>query len=281
MALICRNFRIYILLALFTLAGALPSSAQVSVSPISLYLGDHNKTGRLIVRNTSYQPVEVTVDLIFAYPATDENGEIHLRTFETVPPGEPSATEWIRVYPPRVVLPPQERQVIRIAARPPANLPDGEYWARPVVSSRGVVLNSGAAGSHVSAQLNVVKRMFLALKYRHGKVSTAAAIQYAEPRVAGDTLKLAVDINRMGNAAYLGYLDIQILDRSGDVQKELRKQIAVYHQLHSLFPFYIGDLAPGSYTARITLDALSRHKEDAYVLKAPGVTETVGFVIPE
>lgn len=274
------NLRIWAILALLAAGSVTESSAQVSISPISLYLDDQNKTERLIIHNPSYEPVEVTVDFIFAYPATDENGEIHLRQFDPVPPGEPSAVEWIRVYPPRIILPPQERQIVRIAARPPAGLTPGEYWARPVVTTRKAVRQNDLSAGSVSTSINFIKRMFLALKYRHGQVRTAADIQYAEPRVAGDTLNLAVDINRMGNAAYLGDLDIRIQDASGEVRKALHKQIAVYHQLNCVFPFDIGDLPPGSYTAQIVLDAQSRHREDAHVLNAPGATQTVDFVIP-
>lgn len=266
----------------FILAGitlGTKANAQVQITPIALYMDDDNKTGRLMIRNTTQQSIEVTVGLQFAYPQTNDQGEVYLKKFKKVSANEPSATNWVRVYPPHVILPPQEQQVIRLAARPPQDLPDGEFWARPVITAQQVVENTSSSDRNITTRINMIKRTFLSLNYRHGQVKTGASIKDMNTHLEGGNLHLSAELERKGNAAYLGHIQVRVKDASGRTHKQLQKKIAIYHHLAPVYSFDIKDLTPGTYSAEVVLDTKERAKYNRDIIDAPRVKEVRNFVI--
>lgn len=275
------SLSLFILLLFSSLFGS-RSYAQAKMAPIALYMSDNNKTGRIVVRNTSATPIEVNVDLLFGYPTTDEEGNVYLKKFKEAPENEPSATNWIRIYPRHIVIPSRQQQTIRFAARPPADLPDGEYWARPAVSVRkmGGETNLGSSKQKdVSANLHIIQRTILSLNYRHGSVRTGIKIENLSSRHRKNTLYVATDLEREGNAAFLGHVDIGLLDSSGRRIKHHRQEIAVYHTQQRQFEFNTEGLAPGKYTIELSLDSKERHREKKEILNTRRAQKTATVTI--
>lgn len=270
-------FKLTVILYLgFSSAGA---AAQVNIAPVAIYMDDDQTTGRIVVRNSSNKPQELSIDLIFGYPGTNEQGEVVMKTFDKVPVDAPSAGKWVRVYPRHLVLPPQQQQTIRFSARPPAGLPAGEYWIRPTVSTRNVVDIGNGAGDNISASINLIKRTILSLNYRRGKVQTGIQINEVTGKTAGNQLQLLAKLERKGNAAYLGDSQIQIFDASGELQHRKKKEIAVYHSQKRKFEVDISGLSPGEYRAEISFDTRERAAKNDAVLPAPLASHTVKFLV--
>ena len=118
------------------LVGGLTTEAMaIVVAPTAIYLTSDDRAAVIQLYNPSTQPEEVSVEAIFGYPATDEEGRIGLRMSEE---GDPrSAADWVQVLPRRLVVPPGQRRAVRLLARPPLELRDGEYWTRLIFTSRG------------------------------------------------------------------------------------------------------------------------------------------------
>lgn len=247
--------------------------AQVHIAPVALYLDEGTQTGRVVVRNSSSQPVELNTELHFGYPATNSEGLVYLKILKTVPATEPSAMDWVRVYPRHLILPPNEQQTIRFAARPPRDLPAGEYWARPAVVARPVSTAPSRVSNEITTQINTVKRTFLSANYRHGTVKTGVAVHRIKTYFEGSVLKLEADLERKGNAAYLGHIDIRLTDDAGFLHKKLHKEIAVYHKLNPIYKFDVSDVPPGTYSLQLNLYTEDRANGSGSILSAPRVTE--------
>jgi hypothetical protein len=216
-----KNFIALIASLLLLLLLTTQGYGQAQIAPIALYMSDDDQTGRIVVRNTGDQPVEVNIEMIYGYPTTDSEGNVYLKKFDEVPEDEPAATSWIRTYPRHTVIPTNEQQTIRFAARPPTELPDGEYWARPAVSVRKMEGSGELTESdgNVQASFNIVQRTILSLNYRQGNVKTDVEIKNFSSQQEGETLRFNAALERTGNAAYLGHIDLRLVDESGNSKK--------------------------------------------------------------
>ena len=259
----------------------MPAFADVRVAPVALYLSDANRTGRIVVENMSAEPRDIEIDLRFGYPVSDENGDISMRYIDSTVSNEPSAKDWIRAYPRRLTLLPGRQQTIRFAARPPAELPNGEYWVRPIITSRPVEQDkpAGEPDGKVSVYLGVTFKTVISINYRRGKVSTGIEIHNPSTHIRNNRLILLVDLSRTGNAAFLGKIVVRIRDSNGKIREEMNNEIAVYHFLRRRMELNLEGLPRGSYNAEIEVNTDRQALADGDILRAEAVSKTLAFLI--
>lgn len=243
-------------LALALLAQAFwPLLAEaILVAPHALFIDHRTRSAQLFLVNSGIAPEEVTLELRYGYPDTDSAGNIFVRLFDSIPPGEPAATGWLRAFPRRIVVQPGERQTVRILASPPSDLADGEYWSRLLVTSRVVEGITQGADTIVRAGVSVEVRTVLSVSYRKGGVRTSVEKTEFAPSATRDTLAAWVGLRRGGNAAYLGTLVISVEDLAGRVRGRWATPVAVYHAVRRRFAFPLErTLEPGNYFVRMRL----------------------------
>ena len=270
--------------ALLGLALLLPrvSAGQgVLVAPHAIFIDHRTRSGSFEVYNPSPDPVEVGVSTIYGHPITDSLGHLTLATFEHPDPTAPSAAEWIEAFPRRVTLRPGQRQTIRLLARPPQGLADGEYWTRIVVQSDGgriAIENPDSSGISVGVTLSV--RTLVSLMYRKGPLETGVRLEELTGAVHGDTLVVASQLTREGTAAYLGTFRSALLDSTGREVAEFETLIGLYDVLRPRFRYRLDGLPPGRYTLRVRIDTDREDLRGAPVLASPAVGGTVAIVVP-
>lgn len=273
-------FSIIALIFCFLFSSVSDSLAQVHIAPVALYMDESNRTGRMVLLNSSSEPVDVSIDMIFGYPASDDNGRIFMEYPDPIPDEEPSAAEWIRAYPRNLTLPAGERQTIRFAARPPADLQEGEYWIRPTITTSPVPQDMNSENEKISARINMSRQMVLSLNYRHKNAHTGVTIENASAEINDSELQLTVRSQRTGNAAFLGNIAVRIRAEDKRLVKELQREIAVYHSLTRRFEFGLEDLPQGVYYAEIELNTDREGENPGDILQAEKVTESVRFNVP-
>ncbi len=187
----------------------------IYVSPTAVFMDERSDAAQVTIGNSGDTPEEATVELQFGFPDVDSAGTPFVRMIDDPGPEFPSAADWIRAFPQRVRLEPKSQQVVRLLARPPANLPDGEYWTRLIVTGRGASLRVAGADSVVRAGVNLVIRLVASVTYRKGKVSTGVAVRDLAAEAEGDSLTLWAHLDRQGNAAYLGTADVELVNGGG------------------------------------------------------------------
>jgi P pilus assembly chaperone PapD len=240
--------------ALALLAGVAAPAHAVSVSPTALYIDSRTRTGVLTLYNPGTLPEEITVDFAYGYPQSDSAGNVSVATTREPAAGEPSAMAWMRAFPRRLLLQPGQRQVVRVLVEPPAELADGEYWARVLISSRGGQPPIEQTQGDVRLQLNVQTTLVMAANYRKGDLRTGVQVDAASARRTADGVQLQVDLSRSGNAAFLGRLRAELLDAGGTVVSTLYDDVAVYRTMRRRLTFAVPASATGALTVRIHID---------------------------
>lgn len=242
------------------LAGLLTGAAAghahaVTVSPTALFIDSRSPTGTLTLANTGTLPEEIEISFGFGYPVTDQEGNVRVELVDAAPEGEPAATAWLRAFPRRLMLQPGQRQVIRILVEPPTGLPDGEYWGRVLVRSRGGQPPIEQTSGNVQMQIGIETVFATALLFRKGPVQTGLAVRGAEVRTAGDAVEVTLDVQRQGNAAFLGRVRAELVDASGRVVQQVEDALAVYrdYRVRLRVPLPAGAQAAG-HTVRYVLD---------------------------
>lgn len=226
----------------------------VTLSPTAVYIDSRTRTETLALYNPSGAATEVMIEFVFGYPQSDAEGNVSVPLTLEPDVGEPSALGWLRVFPRRLLLQPGQRQVVRVLAEPPAGLPDGEYWARLVVTSRGSEAPVEDASGDLSVRLDLITKVVTAANYRHGTVRTGIEIIQSTAAREGDRVNVRVDLARNGNAAFLGRLRADVLDANDTVVASAWDDVAVYRTMLRLFTIALPAGTEGPLHVRLTTD---------------------------
>ena len=245
--------RLFLIVA-FAIAFAAPAASQgVLVAPHQIFMDHRSRSGVVELYNPGTESTEISISTFFGYPATDSTGEYELRTVDGPDSTEPSAAAWITAFPRRLVLGPQQRQTVRLLGRPPANLPDGEYWARLTVSAKGGQVPVTAVGdtTGIEVGLTLEVRTVLPINYRKGATHTGLSLGNLRARTVDDSLEVRAMLVREGNAAFLGTFRGALADSTGKVVTEFSSPIAVYYSVDPRFTVALDSLPPGRYELRV------------------------------
>ena len=265
----------------------LPSAARaqgVLIAPHAVVMDHRTRSGSLNLYNPGDTPAEVTLSTFFGYPVTDSAGDFELKTVEQPDPGMPSAAGWIEAFPKRMVLRPKERQTVRLLAKPPARLPDGEYWARLVVAAKGgtVPVTGVDSSSGVTVGLNLEVRTILPLQYRKGAVAASARLSGLSAAVEGDSLAVRMRLERQGTAAFIGTVRGSLSDSTGAPVVSFASPVAVYYDMEPRLTAVLpgGRLPPGRYLLRAEVAAEREDLAPETILPARPVRDSVEVRLP-
>ena len=162
----------------------------ILVAPQSVVLSNRDRTGTVELYNPSDRAAEVSIRTVFGHPTTTPDGDLTLAIVEQPDSTQPSAAGFVDAFPRRLVLQPNQRQTIRLLARPPVGLPDGEYWARLVISSKDAANAAAPARdtAGVTVGLTLEVRTIIALNFRNGVQQTGVHLGDLSASTTGDSL---------------------------------------------------------------------------------------------
>lgn len=253
--------------------------SQVTVAPVTIHMSDANKNSYIVVRNNSdFSPWEVSIDMKYGYPISDTSGNTIIYFLDNDSSAENSAVKWISFFPRKFILQPKEEQTIRILAKPPKNLKDGEYWGRPVIYSRQVSNVDTTEKDQISVGLSTEFRTVIALNYRKGKVNTEVKFLNLNGFYDSGNIILYASFKREGNSAYLGTLSVRLIAQDGKIIKESVQEIAVYTELYKKINLEVGELPKGIYNVEVDLNT-ERSEPGAVILKGNSVNKKISIVI--
>ncbi|HEX8691614.1 MAG TPA: hypothetical protein VF746_04270 [Longimicrobium sp.] len=264
-----------LLAALAILVAGAREARAVSVSPTALYIDSRTRTGILTLHNPGTLPEEVTIDFAYGYPQSDSAGNVVVPLTLQPAAGEPSALAWMRAFPRRLLLQPGQRQVVRVMVEPPADLADGEYWSRLVISSRGGQPPIEQTQGDLRLQLNVTTTLVIAANYRKGDVRTGVTLAAAAARRQGGDVALEVGLERTGNAAFLGRMTAEVVDARGTVVGTVYDDLAVYRAMRRRVAIPVAAEAQGPLTVRITINTEREDLPPGGALPADAITRQV------
>jgi hypothetical protein len=254
----------------------------VMVAPHAVYIDHRVRSGSVLLYNPGTEPVEVTISTLFGYPTTDSTGAIVLRTVDAPDSTLPSALAWIQAFPRRLTVAPLERQTVRLLARPPAGLADGEYWVRLMIAAKaGQIPIAGVSDTTaIQVGLTLEVRTVIGIAYRKGPVTTRVALSNVRAQVLGDTLVTWSRLVRSGNAAFVGTVRGTVVDSTGATRASFASPLGVYFTMEPRIASVIGKLPRGRYWLRYEVVAEREDLDPSVVLPAPAVRDSVRLVVP-
>lgn len=261
---------------------ALPAQS-VGIDPHVVFLTHRARSGGLTLYNTAPQPVEVTVSTVYGYIATDSLGGAVVHFPEAPTAAEPNAAPWVAVYPRRMTIPAGGEQEVRFLARPADTLPDGEYWARVVVSARNVEppLATAEDSADVQVRIAMETRTVLPLFYRQGQLTTGIALSQLAARADGDSLRVSAQLARTGTAAFVGTVRLSVADAAGRPVAGMERPIAVYRTASPRWAVALpAGLAPGRYAVMLALSTERADVAATQLLRAQPVQQSVELIVP-
>ena len=244
--------------------GTHAGAQSVMIAPNAVVIDGRIGTGAVTLVNSGDRAAEISISSLFGFPATDSAGRMRLETFATVDDTMPSASAWLRAFPERFVLAPGARRTVRLLVTPPAGIPDREYWARLVVSSRAAARDARPSGADtVATDANADMRVGLALEvrsilgvfYRRGVLATGVRLDSARAFVEGDSIVTRVRMTRTGNAAFVGTLRGVVRDATGAARATMTLPLGVYYTLEPRLSAPLGQLPAGKYTVDLDVQA--------------------------
>jgi hypothetical protein len=251
------------------------------VAPHAVYLDHRTRSASITLYNPGAEPVEASVGFLFGYPVTDSAGDFTLYEPAVVDSAMPAASGWIDAFPRRMTIAPLARQTVRLLARPPAGLPDGEYWARVAITAQGgSVPVSGADTTRIRIGLNLEVRTIIPLTYRKGTLQTGVSVRSLRVRPAGDSVVLRARLERQGSSAYIGTARGTLVSEAGRTVASFSEPIAVYYDAEPAFAFATGGLAPGRYRVRLELASERPDIPSELLLRAPPVRDSIEVILP-
>jgi P pilus assembly chaperone PapD len=268
-------------------AAALGASATlraqgVMIAPHAVFMSQGSRSGAVTLLNPGTEPVEVSVSVFYGYTATDSTGQLTLVTIDHPDSTQPSAADWLQAFPRRLTVGPQEQQVVRLLATPPANLPDGEYWARLAFTAKaGQLPVAGVSDTaNIKVGLTLQVRTVIGLHYRKGSVRTGIAVSDLQAARQGDSVVVHARLERRGNAAYLGTVHGTVVGSNGKAVGTFQVPITVFYTNAPRWAVSIGDAPADRYRLRIDIVTDREDLQPEVLLPSPVVRDSVAVTLP-
>lgn len=239
-----------------------PASAGVGdllVAPTRIIL-DGRRGTEIVLNNVGDQPATYRISVEFR--RMTEDGSLVDVTDPT--PQEKAAADMIIYAPRRVTLAPHQPQSIRIAARAPAGLPDGEYRVhllfRAIPPATPVAPTDGQPVKGLHLQLIPIYGVTIPVIVRLGNLQATAGISNVELEKKQGKTDIGLDLNRSGTRSTFGEVLVFKPGIKDPIATE--KAVAVYTELgtrHVSIP--VDDNYKGPLTGPVTVQYLETYDD--------------------
>ena len=229
----------FLKLGLATAALAVPSASvsapseggfgDLLVAPTRLVL-DGRKSAEVILNNVGQEPATYRISVEFRRMNADGS----LEDVASPTDRDKLAEDMILYAPRRVTLAPREPQVIRVAARPPAGLPDGEYRVHmlfravpPATPVAAAAPNSQPKG--ISFALIPVYGVTIPVIVRLGNLQVKSSIENPQLETKDGKRSVALELTRSGDRSTFG--EVRVLKAGVKDPIAIQRAVAVYTEV--------------------------------------------------
>ncbi len=270
-----------LLIALATSALARPAQAQVVVAPKVVHLSDDERFSSIFVENRTNRPQEVRLEFRFGYPVSDSLGNVSIHYGDEAAADTLSIGAFVQPYPKQFLLPPGQRQRVRLALRPPEGLSDGMYWGRLAFTARQYEEEAApAARAAVETRIHYQFRQIISVFYRRGSLETGLRFDSMRSSRDNANIYITAHVARTGNAPYLGTARLEVVDDSTGAPVATQEDVAsVYFDMTHRFTLPRSELPEGTYRARLTYETRREDIASADLIPADPISRTLIFAV--
>lgn len=220
-------------LAVSLVAASTPARAGIGdllVAPTRLVL-DGRKGAEVILNNIGDEPATYRISVEFRRMTPDGG-----LTDVAEPTAEEKLAQEMIVYAPRrVTLAPHQPQSVRVSARAPQGLPDGEYRIhllfRAIPPSKPVTAASAETPKGIRFALIPVYGVTIPVIVRFGNLQAKAGIANVRLETRDGKPAVALDLSRSGDRSTFG--EVRVLKAGVKNPIAIQKAVAVYKEVAS------------------------------------------------
>lgn len=215
------------------LLGAAPAQAQgdLLVAPTRIVINGAG-SAEVVLNNIGDQPATYRIGLELRRMTAD--GALEAVDAVSITPEQKAVLDMFRYSPRRITLPPNQPQSVRISARPPEGLADGEYRVqmsfRAIPEARPVEeASAGDSATGFTIKLTPIYGVSIPLILRKGQATAVASLAHAAVVREGAAARLTVDLERQGNRSIYG--EVRVVAAGVKEPLFLVRGIAVYTEV--------------------------------------------------
>ena len=218
-----------LLTVLFFPVESASAQGDLMVMPKRLVFDGSQRSQEINLANTGKDTAIYAISFI-NYRMTEDG---KFEQIETPDEGQRFATDFLRYFPRRVTLAPNEAQTIRVQLTRTGNLEEGEYRSHvyfravdnQVALGEAEQMNSGG----ISINIKTIFGISIPVIIRHGKSTTEVSLSDVELNFEEENPRLSLVINRTGNMSVYGNLKVEHISSTGKTTVVgLVKGISVY-----------------------------------------------------
>ena len=245
------------------LSGARAGVGDLLVAPTRLVL-DGRKGAEIILNNIGEEPATYRLSVEFRR-MTPDGGLVDVAT----PSAEDETARDMIVYAPRrITLAPRQPQSIRIAARPPQGLPDGEYRVHLLfraIPPATPAASAEAAPKGIRFALIPVYGVTIPVIVRLGNLEAKAGIANVRLDTRDGKKVVALDLSRSGARSTFG--EVRVLKPGVKNPIALQKAVAVYKEVDSRsVAVPVDESYQGALTGPVTVQYVENYEDGSRTL---------------
>ena len=217
-------------IVIFILAIA-PAFAQgdLMVMPKRIVFDGSQRTQEINLANTGSDTAVYAISFINYKMTEDGNFE----QVEEPEEGQRFATDFLRYFPRRVILAPNEAQTIRVQLTRTGNLEHGEYrshiYFRAVEEETALGEDTNEEAEGISINIKTVFGISIPVIIKQGSSTTNISLSDIELDRSTENAELSLTINRSGNMSVYGNLKVDHISPNGTTTEVgMVKGISVY-----------------------------------------------------
>jgi hypothetical protein len=247
---------------------AAPAEAGIGdllVAPTRIVL-DGRKGAEVILNNIGDEPATYRVSVVFRR-ITEDCG---LQDVEEPTANDKAAEDMILYQPRKVVLPPRQPQAIRIIARAPQGLPDGEYRVHmlfraipPAIPVAAAATNEPVKG--IQFRLTPVYGVTIPVIVRLGNLEATAGIANVHLDKVEGKQAVALDLSRSGSRSTYG--EVRVFKAGVKDPIAIQKNVAVYTEINRRHvAVALDDAYKGAVAGPVTVQYVETFDDGCHVL---------------
>ena len=273
--------RVKLICLLSLLLGSHLAVAQVSLAPSAIFIDDQTNIGTLYVSNRSDDPQEISIDYVFGYPSSDQQGNTVMNYEDSLAKEQYAMNDWVRAFPRSFVLGAREQQTVRFQVRPQPQAEDGVYWTRVRINAnpQRPDIDLATEEEGVTTRITFAFEQIIAAFYKKGQVTTGLNVHNIDVRQEQNQLILLPQLERTGNAPFIGSIRANLYDMDGNLVKERQRTTTAYFEVTRRIELDTADLPPGEYRAEITFETRRGDISPTDLVQAPPITEEIKVTI--
>ncbi len=234
--------------------------AQISVNPLLLYIDPNSRNATLDVINVTNEAREFIIELKFGYYDYNSEGFAYLNYNDSIFEKEYSLIPYLRMFPKKLIVPPNETQTVRFMVR---NLPEEgnkTYWTRfiaysePIAPQVDTIVKDYEPGK-IKPKIVFKTQMNGQIVFNKGNVSTTVDIKFLNWEEDSNSLYLWFDMEKSGVSPCIGYSELKIFDEKDRILNEQSNKFSLYKNAKVKFTIMKNTLKRGKLKGEIIISS--------------------------